>query len=119
MQNQSDKKLACSEFVKMGLRAFIKESFELIKNYTDLTNQSQKFQNQKWFHFARIIRNCLSHNFYFKFNTKDKKILPVSFKNKIITIDMDNTPLTKSLLSPVDAWDLFNEMKLFIEIYLI
>jgi hypothetical protein len=74
MKKESDRNIACEEFAKMGLRNLIKEAFELIKDYSNNTNQEQTFKSQNWYHFARIIRNCLSHNFKFQFSSPSLKL---------------------------------------------
>ncbi|HED37973.1 MAG TPA: hypothetical protein ENI76_06995 [Ignavibacteria bacterium] len=40
----ADRKIAVKEFLTSQIRALIKESFELIKNYCDETNQDSKFK---------------------------------------------------------------------------
>ena len=115
MKKENDRNIACKEFVNMGLRILIKESFELIKDYSENTNQKQIFQKQTWYQFARIIRNCLSHNFKFQFNPYDKTLLPITWKNKTIDISFDNTHLQLSFFGYVEAWELFDEMNLFVK----
>ncbi|MHA1703926.1 MAG: hypothetical protein ACTSWK_16855 [Promethearchaeota archaeon] len=118
MRNLKSKEIACNEFLKMGVRALIKESFELIKDYLKNTNQLDKFTKQDWYQFARILRNCLSHECKFRFNDYDKSLLPVGWKNKIINLDLDDTFLQLSFFGYVDAWELFNEMNLFVKDFL-
>ena len=60
-----------------------------------------------------MIRNCLSHNFKFEFNKKDKLFLPVTWKGKEINISLDGTDLQLSFFGYVEAWETFNEMDLF------
>ena len=98
MKKESDRNIACKEYVNMGLRILIKETFELVKDYSKETQQKHTFESQSWFQFARIIRNCLSHNFKFQFNDYDKTLLPISWKNKTIDVSFDNTPLQLSFL---------------------
>lgn len=93
----------------MLLRAIIKEPFELIKDYCDKTGRAGQFKTESWYQFARIIRNCLSHNFRFEFNPYDKSLLPVTWKSRIITLVMDGLPLSLSFFGYVEAWELFIE----------
>lgn len=113
LDNKQDRDIAVKEFLTMLLRAIIKESFELIKDYSDETNQSALFKGQPWFQFARIIRNCISHNFQFEFTPYDKGLLPVAWKGKTITLALDGQPLPLSLFGYVEAWELFSEFKAF------
>jgi hypothetical protein len=106
-----DREIAVKEFIKMLLRALIKESFELIKDYCDTSNQTPSFTGQSWYQFARMIRNCISHNFRFEFRNYDRSLLPVSWKGKSITSSMDGTYLQLSFFGYVEAWELFKEME--------
>ncbi len=115
MKKENDRNIACKEFINMGLRILIKETFELIKDYSRETQQKQIFESQQWFQFARIIRNCLSHNFKFQFNNHDKSLLPISWKNRTIDISLANTHLQLSFFGYVEAWELFDEMNLFVK----
>ena len=115
LKDPEDKKLALKEFLKMLLRTLVKESFELIKDYCNISKQMSSFTSQPWYQFARIIRNSLSHNFKFKFSEYDKNLLPVSWKGKTITMAMDGSYLELSFFGYADAWDLFTEMKSFVE----
>jgi hypothetical protein len=110
LRKHEDKQVAVREFMKMLLRALAKEAFELIKDYCDATNQGSSLIEQPWFHFARIIRNCLSHNFKFEFRKQDRKLLPVRWKNKSITAAMDGGYLELSFFGYVETWELFTEM---------
>jgi len=97
------------------MRALIKESFELIKDYCDVTNQSSSFRAETWHQFARMIRNCLSHNFRFEFNNHDKKLLPVLWKNRTIDSSMDGQQLQLNFFGYVETWELFSEYQDFVE----
>jgi len=108
-----DRETAMKEFIKMLLRAVVKESFELIKNYCDASSQASSFIGQPCYQFARIIRNCVSHNFRFEFREYDKSLLPVSWKGRSITSALDGTYLELSFFGCAEAWQLFTEMKDF------
>ena len=115
MRSKNDREIACKEFVNMGYRILLKEPFELIKDYCNFTNQIDIFNKQNWYQFARIIRNCLSHNFKFKFNDNDKSILPITWKNRTIDVSLDNSHLQLSFLGGyVGAIELFGEMTSFV-----
>jgi hypothetical protein len=115
LRKREDKEIAVKEFTKMLLRALVKESFELIKGYCNVSKQTSSFTSQPWYQFARMIRNCLSHNFRFEFKKYDKGLLPVSWKGKTITAAMDRSYLELSFLGYVEAWELFSEMNSFAE----
>ncbi|HBR09734.1 TPA: hypothetical protein DD712_00520 [Candidatus Acetothermia bacterium] len=77
----TDRDIAVKEFLTSQIRALIKESFELIKNYCYETKQVSKFKAEPWYQFARMIRNCLSHNFKFEFKKHDKKSFTCLLEN--------------------------------------
>lgn len=115
MRKSHDRDIACKEFIKMGMRILVKESFELIKDYCNTSSQNKKFKEQSWYEFTRIIRNCLSHNFKFEFNKKDKSKLPVSWRNKQIDLNANNTFLKLSFFGYKEAWELFCDMCSFVK----
>jgi len=115
LRKREDKEIALKQFTKMLLRAMVKESFELIKDYCDVSKQTSSFTSQPWYQFARMIRNCLSHSFRFEFRKYDKGLLPVSWKGKSITTAMDGSHLELSFFGYVEAWELFAEMNSFTE----
>jgi hypothetical protein len=103
------------EFFAMLLRVFIKESFEVIKDYCKNTNQETLLKQQKWYHFSRIIRNALSHNFVIELRDSEKKLLPIVWRGRSITDVMNGQPLNTSLLSIEDALELYKEMRTFVD----
>jgi len=111
----ADRKIAVKEFITSQIRALIKESFELIKNYSDETNQDSKFKLEPWYQFARIIRNCLSHNFKFEFRKYDKTLLPVTWKSRTIDTSMDGKHLELKFFGYVETWELFMEYQKFVD----
>jgi len=111
----ADRKIAVKEFITSQIRALIKESFELIKNYSDETSQDSKFKLEPWYQFARIIRNCLSHNFKFEFREYDKTLLPVTWKSRTIDTSMDGKHLELKFFGYVETWELFMEYQKFVD----
>ncbi len=109
-----DRDIAVKEFLTSQIRALIKESFELIKNYCDATKQDSKFKAEPWFQFARMIRNCLSHNFKFEFREYEKRLLPVSWKSRTIDVSMDGNHLELKFFGYVETWELFTEYQTFV-----
>jgi len=111
---KNDRDIAIKEYLTSHIRALIKESFELIKNYCEENNQENIFKSESWYQFARMIRNCLSHNYKFEFNGYDRSILPVSWKSKTIDISMDGSHLKLEFFGYVETWELFNEYQNFV-----
>lgn len=115
ISNPSDRDIAIKEFLTSQIRALIKESFELIKDYCDGTRQSSTFQAEPWYQFSRMIRNCLSHNFRFEFNKYDKTLLPVLWKSRTIEHSMDGHHLKLNFFGYVETWELFSEYQDFVK----
>lgn len=113
LRNPSDREIVLKEFGKMLMRTLIKESFEHLKDYCEKTDQYVPFKAQSWYEFARMIRNFLSHNCKFEFNKYDKDRLPITWKEKAITIDLDNKSPDMSFFSYTETWELFNEFITF------
>ena len=111
----ADRDIAVKEFLLSQLRALIKESFELIKNYCNETGQSTKFSTQSWYSFARMIRNCLSHNFKFEFSKYDRSLLPVTWHGRTIHASMDGEHLALAFFGYVESWELFRDYQKFVE----
>jgi hypothetical protein len=118
LMKPADREIAVKEFLTSQIRALIKESFELIKSYCKETNQSAKFKAEPWYEFARMIRNCLSHNFKFKFGKYDESILPITWKNRTIDVSMNGNPLGLKFFGYVETWELFTEYQNFVDIEL-
>ncbi len=113
LASEADRQIAMKEFLTMLLRALIKESFEVIRDYASNSKQDTLLQSQPWFHFARMIRNCISHNFHFHFTNYDHKLLPVSWNKRLITSNLDGEPLGIAFLGYDGVWELFLELERF------
>ncbi len=70
-------------------RNLLKETFRLTQSYAISTDQMDLLGSQHWYQFARIFVNSISHDFCYRFNKHDKKMLPVSFNGVEITKSMD------------------------------
>jgi hypothetical protein len=113
MITSGDREIAIREYLTSQIRAVIKESFELIKNYCSETNQTYLFHAETWYHFARMIRNCLSHNFKFEFTKFDKGLLPIAWKSKTIDSSFDGRDLKIEFFGYIETWELFSEFHNF------
>ncbi len=115
LEDGRDHTIALKEFLKMLMRTLIKESFEHIKDYCQDTGQYAALKTEPWYEFARLIRNFLSHNCRFEFNKYDKERLPITWKDKTITVEMDNCSPDMSFFGYVETWELFQEFEDFVE----
>ena len=108
-----DKRIAMKEFTTMLIRGLLKESYEIVKFYVETNAQADKFKSQDWFHFYRLIRNAVSHNFHFDFGKFDKTLLPISWNGRIIDITLNEKPLEIAFLGYDGIWELFSDLKKF------
>jgi len=92
-------KIAFTELYDTVHRAALKEMFEVTVHYCKSTNQGKILKSQPWYQFWRILRNCLSHDFKFKFNQYDHKKLPVMWGSITIDSSMEGKSLTQGALS--------------------
>ena len=115
LQNENDRAIALNEFAKMLMRTLLKESFEHIKDYCQETDQYAVFKSEHWYEFGRLIRNFLSHNCIFEFNKYDRERLPVTWKDRTITIEMNKQTLDRDFFWHVQTWELFQEFQDFVE----
>jgi hypothetical protein len=109
LRNPKDREIAVKEFLVSQIRALIKESFELVKDYCLSSGQETLFYAEPWYQFARMIRNCLSHSYRFEFNRYDQKLLPISWRGNTITSAMNGQNLTLDFFGYVETWELFQE----------
>ena len=97
-------------FLRSNQRAFLKESFEICRAYSENNPTSLRMTTLPWFNYVRLIRNSISHGFVWIFNKKDKSILPVSYKGKEITFDLEGKEITWEYLYPEDLINFWFEM---------
>jgi len=67
-QNEASRLSLLEQFNQMSFRNFVTEFYENTKEYCKKTDQWKQMQEQPWFHYARLVRNCFSHNNRFNFN---------------------------------------------------
>ena len=114
LKDETSKNRLLEKYFQMSFRAFVTEFLEKTKEYCNQTGQWMKMQEQPWFHYSRLVRNCFAHNDRFKFTSKDKKILPVTFKDATITLEMDGQEIPLPICNHNHAYLLFNEVLQFV-----
>jgi len=102
-------------FLGMATRTFMKESFEHVKKYCKTNGYEDELTQQPWYHYARFVRNCLSHDFLLHYNYYDKTILPVTYHNAEFTLEMENKNIPPESCNHNHAFLLYNDMIDFIE----
>ncbi len=122
LEQQSSRDMLSSEFVLNQLYALIRAPFEIICDYCEDYDKmvgdkclSKQIKASPWYHFARIIRNAISHNFRFQYGRHDEVFLPVTWNGITLSQDMDGQPLTYVSLWHKTGYELFLEMRAFAE----
>lgn len=102
-----------SQYASLLSRAVIKESFEGIKSYCKGTDKVPKFEAQDWYHFARIVRNSVSHNGRIELTRADHGRLPIRWRDKTIDAGSDGQPVEAVLGNHPEIVELVAEMSMF------
>jgi len=122
LEQQSSRDVLSSDFVLNQLHALIRAPFGILEDYCKAYDKAestrclwQKMQATSWFHFTRIVRNAISHNFHFDYKPKDKRILPITWNGTTLSPEMEGQPITYELWHK-RGYELFLEMKAFAEL---
>jgi hypothetical protein len=103
------------QFVKMLVRALIKESFEAVEEYCRESGQSEILESQDWYEYARIIHDCIANNCRFNFTAHDISLLPLTWKEHTLTHEAEGQLLELVEFAYVETWELFQEFQEFVE----
>jgi hypothetical protein len=84
-----------SDFILNQLHALIRAPFELLSDYCEDADEQEparqlltSLKETAWYPFARVIRNAISHNFYFHFGEGDKRQMPITWNGIMLTEDL-------------------------------
>jgi hypothetical protein len=94
LSNPSTRDESTKAFLVMSMCTLIKDSYELTRHHAKKAGFFRSLQDQPWYHFCRIIRNCIAHNYLIEFSEKDLTLLPISWRGRTITAAMNNTELS-------------------------
>lgn len=85
------------EFQKMLRRAAVAEGFEALTTYCHQSDQTEKFRSLTWYHFARILRNTVSHKqgeiIVWPPELTKKGISSVTWRHRTLDKAMEGSPL--------------------------
>lgn len=105
------------KIVKMheyGEELLLRDAYTMISEYCRINNHTKKLQDQSWYHFARIIRNYVTHGILNSDNYKNVDF-PVTWNDNVITknnVQRSDIDLKRQFTYGFQL-DLFNEMKQF------
>lgn len=86
-------------------RNLFRETFRITESYCRSSSQLNTLKANTWFGFARIVANCLSHNFRLEFRPYDLSGLPVSYKGVTIDSSLDGQGLSIQLETLINLVD--------------
>jgi hypothetical protein len=93
LENDELLALSTNQLRKSILRNCIKEMYEVVKSYGSHTGQMTQMRAAPWYQFLRMIRNCVSHDFFLRFNKHDLELLPLTWSGLTLCASMNNSEL--------------------------
>jgi len=122
LEDRGQSEIISSQFLLNHLHSLIRLPFELLKDYCEDFDKVAKpailmdrLTNMPWYQYAKLVRNAVSHNFRFAFNSSDKSRLPVTWKSVTIDSSCDGKAITYETLWHRSGYELFLEMREFVE----
>ena len=110
----SDFLVDLNEFWKQARGNLIKESFETVMAYAKAQKTLSALKGLPWYQFTRMVRNCISHDFHFRFNKGDWTHLPARWNGMMIDLSMQGSEMTESFLDPATTIEAYAEMVNFV-----
>lgn len=111
---RSDFDESLEELYKFLRRNLIRESFDAVKVFAEVNGVKNELQNQSWYHFARVLRNAVVHNFMIEFDKHARAALPIEWNGRFIEASMEGTEIRSDILNPLTTIDLIVAMHTFV-----
>jgi len=86
--------------------------------YCKQTKQIDVLKKQPWYHYSKLIRNGLSHDYQWDFSKQIKSFFPITYKQTTITYDLHGTLLKENQMPLSVIWILLEEMENFVKTHL-
>jgi len=117
LDDPAKREAVSSEFVLNQLHALIRSPFEVLRDYCEDFGEelSAELQATKWYWFARIVRNAISHNFRYNFDKRTRKRLPLTWNGITLTQDLHGKSIAYGTFWHRPGYELFLEMRRFAE----
>jgi hypothetical protein len=120
LEDRNRSEIISSQFLLNHLHSLIRLPFELLKEYCRDFDEAAKqstltdgLRAMPWYHYTRLVRNAVSHNFRFVFNVADRARLPVKWNGITIDANCDGQAISYETLWHRPGYELFLEMKEF------
>ena len=122
LEDANRREMISAQFLLNHLHSLIRVPFELLNDYCEDFDKGAtkpdlrgKLRMMPWFHYTRLVRNAVSHNFRFAFNPGDRAMLPITWNEITIDINCDGKDITFETVWHRPGYELFLEMKEFAE----
>jgi hypothetical protein len=109
-----------SDFNLTHLHTLIRAPLEILRDYCeDYDKQNpnpalvKQLHDTRWYRFAWMVRNAVSHNFRYEFDERALKRLPVTWGGITLTEAMQGQPIDYQTFWHKSGYELFLEMKDF------
>jgi hypothetical protein len=104
-----------NELYKFVRRNVVAEAYEVVKTYSTAANIVPIWQAAPWYHFARVTRNAMAHNFVITFDKHSLAALPITCFGKTIDASAAVTEITTNVLDPYVTIELLSAIRKFVE----
>ena len=97
---------SAKQFGIVLLRDLATLGFQILEERCKAVGAMKDLEATSFYQFARIIRNCVSHNFRIEYGKFDRSLMPLSWRGQTLTLAMDQGPLPLEFFSWGHAWAL-------------
>ncbi len=114
MSSPKDKLSVINEYSNSLVRTLIKETIEAIADHAKEFGHYSKIRANDTFNFARVIKNAFAHGSvisYAPFYKKELSKRSITWKDKSLTLAMENLRLDNKFFNYSDAIALFNDLR--------
>lgn len=106
-------KALAHEFGTMLVRNVTLDAYEQLYDYCESSGQLDTMQSQDWYLFARLVRHALTHDQHWGFKERDLKKLPVTWRGRTITPEMNGQDVLMEFYGWFEAIELVEDMLTF------
>jgi hypothetical protein len=120
LEDSNRREIISAQFLLNHLHSLIRVPFELLNDYCEDFDQAVPkpylkgmLKKMPWFHYTRLVRNAVSHNFRFDFRPSDAAILPLTWNGNTIDASCHGKDITFETFWHRPGYELFLEMRKF------
>jgi hypothetical protein len=106
LADERNREEALKQFAIVLLRDLDTIGFQLLEERCGAVGARRELEATDFYQFARIIRNCVSHNFRIEYRKFDRSLLPLTWRGLTLTEEMDGGELPLAFFGWEQAWTL-------------